>query len=55
MELYIDQSFKYVVFTSLEIRWRKLSSVYVEEALHPYKKAGRFDNNDLHVYVHTHS
>ena len=45
----------YSVFTSLKIRWKNLSSVYVEEAMHPYRTARRFANSDLYVYMHTHS
>lgn len=51
----LDQSLKGMVCSFLlEIRWRKLSSIYVEEALHKYKNAGRFTKNDLYMYVHTH-
>lgn len=51
----IDQSLKSTVcLFLLEIRLRKLSSIYVEEALHKYKNSGRFTNNDLNMYFHTH-
>ena len=37
------------MFTPLEIRWRKLSHVWVEETLDPNKNPGAYANNKLYV------